>query len=110
TQLLSHWVRREEVFSWEEGVRLLSAVPAALWGFADRGLLAEGYRADLVVFDPDRIGPAMPTVEHDLPAGGGRLVQRANGIRSVLVNGTETFHDGQHTGQLAGRLLRQGRR
>ena len=82
------------------------ATPATLWGFADRGLVREGFAADLVVFDPDTIAPEMPEVAHDLPAGARRLVQRARGIAATVVNGEVLLRDGKHTGALPGQLLR----
>jgi N-acyl-D-aspartate/D-glutamate deacylase len=106
THLLGHWVRHEQAFSWEEGVRMLTFDPARLWGFADRGLVAEGYAADLVVFDPARIGPDLPDAVDDLPAGATRLVQRATGIDATVVNGRVLLRDGEPTGDLPGRLLR----
>ncbi len=106
THLLSHWVRERQAFTLEQAVRMLTLVPATLWGFADRGLVREGFAADLVVFDPDTIGPEMPEVAHDLPAGARRLVQRARGIAATVVNGEVLLRDGKHTGALPGRLLR----
>ena len=67
------------------GGRKITLVPATAWGFHDRGLLREGLAADLCVFDPDTIGPAMPDVRHDLPGGSVRLVQKANGIAATVV-------------------------
>jgi N-acyl-D-aspartate/D-glutamate deacylase len=107
TFLLSHWVRREEAFTWEEGVRMLTATPAHLWGFHDRGMIEEGRWADLVVFDPDHIGPDLPTVDNDLPAGGVRLKQRASGVLATVVNGEVLLYRGEHTGAHPGRVLRQ---
>ncbi len=106
THLLGHWVRARQAFTLEEAVRMLSFVPATYWGFADRGLVREGFAADLVVFDPDTVGPALPEVAHDLPAGARRLVQRARGILATVVNGQVLLRDGKHTGALPGRLLR----
>ena len=106
THLLSHWVRERQVFTLEEAVRMLTLVPATHWGFADRGLVREGFAADLIVFDPDTIAPAMPEVAHDLPAGARRLLQRAHGIAATVVGGQVLLRDGQHTGALPGRLLR----
>jgi N-acyl-D-amino-acid deacylase len=103
---LSHWVRQRQVFSLEHAVHMLTLVPATLWGFADRGLVREGFAADLVVFDPETIAPEMPEVAHDLPAGARRLVQRARGIAATVVNGEVLLRDGKHTGALPGRLLR----
>jgi len=106
THLLSHWVRAKQAFTLEQAVRMLTLVPATYWGFADRGLVREGFVADLIVFDPDTISPEMPEVVNDLPAGARRLVQRARGIAATIVNGEVLLRDGKHTGALPGRLLR----
>jgi N-acyl-D-amino-acid deacylase len=106
THLLSHWVRRKQAFTLEQAVRMLTLVPATLWGFADRGLVREGMAADFVVFDPETIAAEMPEVVDDLPAGARRLVQRTRGITATIVNGEVLLRDGKHTGALPGRLLR----
>jgi N-acyl-D-amino-acid deacylase len=106
THLLSHWVRRKQAFTLEQAVRMLTLVPATLWGFADRGLVREGMAADFVVFDPETIAAEMPEVVDDLPASARRLVQRTRGIAATVVNGEVLLRDGKHTGALPGRLLR----
>jgi N-acyl-D-amino-acid deacylase len=106
THLLYHWVRRKQAFTLEEAVRMLTLVPATLWGFANRGLVREGMAADLVVFDPETIAAEMPEVVDDLPAGARRLVQRTRGIAATVVNGEVLLRDGKHTGALPGQLLR----
>jgi len=106
THLLSHWVRAKQAFTLEQAVRMLTLVPATHWGFADRGLVREGFAADLIVFDPDTISPELPEVVNDLPAGARRLVQRARGIAATIVNGEVLIRDGKHTGALPGQLLR----
>ena len=106
THLLSHWVRRKQAFTLEQAVRMLTLVPATLWGFADRGLVREGMAADFVVFDPETLAAEMPEVVDDLPAGARRLVQRTRGIAATIVNGEVLLRDGKHTGALPGRLLR----
>jgi N-acyl-D-aspartate/D-glutamate deacylase len=106
THLLSHWVRARQAFTLEEAVRMLTLVPATLWGFADRGLVREGMAADLVVFDPDTIAAEMPEVVDDLPAGARRLIQRTRGVAATVVNGEVLLRDGKHTGALPGQLLR----
>ena len=106
THVLSHWVREKEAFTLEQAVRMLTLVPATLWGFADRGLIREGMAADLVVFDPDTIAPLMPEVVDDLPAGARRLIQRTRGVAATVVNGEILLQDGKHTGALPGQLLR----
>ncbi len=106
THLLSHWVRDKQAFTLEQAVRMLTLVPATLWGFHDRGLIREGMAADLMVFDPDTISAEMPEVVDDLPAGARRLVQRTRGIAATIVNGEVLLRDGKHTGALPGQLLR----
>jgi N-acyl-D-aspartate/D-glutamate deacylase len=75
-------------------------------GLADRGVLAPGYRADLDVIDLDRLRLRRPRVHHDLPGGGRRLLQRAEGYRHTVVRGAETYRDGVQTDALPGRLIR----
>ena len=99
-------VRAKGAFTLEQAVRMVTFVPATLWGFADRGLIREGLAADLVVFDPDRIGAEMPEVVDDLPAGARRLVQRCRGVLATVVNGEVLLREGKPTGSLPGRLLR----
>ena len=106
THVLSHWVREKQAFTLEEGVRMLSFEPASSWGLADRGLLREGFAADVTIFDPERIAPEMPEVATDLPAGAKRLKQKATGIAATVVNGEVVLRDGEHTGALPGQLLR----
>ncbi len=106
TYLLGHWVRDAGVFSLEEGVRMLTLEPALAWGFADRGLLREGLCADLNVFDPSTVGPAVPELVADLPGGGLRLSQRAEGFHATVVAGETTLREGEPTGRHPGRLLR----
>ena len=106
THLLSHWVRDREAFTLEEAVRQITYNTATLWGLHDRGLIRTGMAADLVVFDPDTIGPRLPEVTHDLPAGAKRLKQTADGIKHTVVNGEVLLTDNEHTGATPGRLLR----
>jgi N-acyl-D-amino-acid deacylase len=106
THLLSHWVRAKQAFTLEQAVRMITLVPATLWGFADRGLIREGLAADLVVFDPETIAAEMPEVVDDLPAGARRLIQRTRGVAATVVNGEVLLRDGKHTGALPGQLLR----
>ena len=106
THMLSYWVRARQAFTLEEAVRKLTFDNASAWEIYDRGLVRTGYRADLVVFDADRVRPAMPRVETDLPGGARRLVQKAEGIAAVVVNGHVTLEHGKATGNLPGQLLR----
>ncbi len=108
TYLLGHWVRELGALRLEEAVRLLTAVPAARYGLRGRGRLAPGAAADLVVFDPARVAMRSTEMVHDLPRGERRLLQRADGIVSVLVNGAAVVEDGVPTDRRPGRVLRGG--
>ncbi|HEV8715758.1 MAG TPA: amidohydrolase family protein [Candidatus Binatia bacterium] len=106
THLLSHWVREKQAVTLEEAVRMLSFVPASHWGLAGRGLLREGWAADVVVFDPDTVAPTLPELTYDLPAGARRLKQKATGFMASVVNGAVVLRNNEHTGALPGKLLR----
>jgi N-acyl-D-amino-acid deacylase len=106
THLLGHWVRERQEFTLEEAVRMITLAPAMAWGFSDRGLVRAGMRADLNVFDPVTVGPAVPELVDDLPAGGRRLEQRSHGFAATLVNGEVTILDGEPTGATPGQLVR----
>ena len=113
THLLGHWVREKGVLSLEEAVRLLTSRAAEVFGVSDRGRLAPGLAADLVVFDPARVGCSPLRRVRDFPGGADRLVSDAAGIRAVVVNGTLLREDGRDAvdpaGPLPGRVLRNGR-
>ena len=106
THLLSHWVREKQAFTLEEAVKMITCDTATQFGFHDRGLLREGMAADMVVFDPKTVGPQMPEVVTDLPAGAKRLRQKAHGIRATVVNGQTLLRDNEPTGNLPGKLVR----
>ena len=106
TYLLSHWVREKEIMSLEDAIRKLTFVPASLFGFSDRGLVRPGLAADLMVFDPDTIGPLEPGEAHDLPGGARRRKQLAKGIEWTLVNGQVLIEKGEHTGAFPGKVAR----
>lgn len=106
THLLSHWVREKEALTLEEAVHQLSFVPASHWKLAGRGLLREGWNADVVIFDPQTVEPQVPELTHDLPAGARRLKQKANGFLATIVNGEVVLRNNEHTGALPGQLLR----
>jgi len=101
--------REHELMALEEAVSLLTDRQARLYGLTGRGRVAQGWCADLVVFDPDAIAPGPIGWRNDLPAGAGRLYGEAEGIASVIVNGTEIVHDGELTGAAPGTLMRSGR-
>jgi len=109
TFLLTHWARdrrRGQTIELETVVRLQTQNTAALYGFHDRGTLAVGKKADVNVVDFDALHLHAPLMAHDLPAGGRRLVQSADGYRATICAGTVTFEDGEPTGALPGRLVR----
>ncbi len=106
THLLAHWVRDRQALTLEQAVEMITNRLATAWGFADRGLVREGFVADLNVINPDTVAPALPTVRHDLPGGAKRLVQGAVGIKATLVAGEILMQDGCHTGAYPGQLLR----
>jgi N-acyl-D-amino-acid deacylase len=110
THLLGYWVRQEQAFSLPEAIRMITSVPAAAWGFNDRGLLREGMAADMNILDPATVGPDMPTVVNDLPAGMKRLHQKATGFLATIVAGEVVLSNTEHTGALPGRLIRDGAR
>jgi N-acyl-D-aspartate/D-glutamate deacylase len=109
THLLSHWVREKQAFTLEEAVKLITCDTATQFGFHDRGLLREGMAADIVVFDAATVGPRMPEVVTDLPAGAKRLRQKADGMAATIVNGQVMLRDNEPTGALPGKLLRTKR-
>jgi N-acyl-D-aspartate/D-glutamate deacylase len=106
--LLGHWVRELGALRLEDAVRMLTSRPAEVYGLRDRGTLAAGLAADVVLFDPKTIRMRPTEVVADLPGGEKRLLQRAEGIPLVLVNGRAVVEDGEPTGALAGRVLRGG--
>jgi N-acyl-D-aspartate/D-glutamate deacylase len=109
TALLGEGVRKRALLSWEEAVHQLTDVPARLYGLRDRGRVAEGWWADLVMIDPERVGHGPERTRRDLPGGAERLYAEAEGIEHVMVNGIEVATDGSFTGNLPGSLLRSGR-
>ena len=106
THLLAHWVRARGDFSLEEAVRMITLAPARAWGFHDRGLLRQGLVADINIFDPELVAPAMPLVVHDLPAGEKRIEQKSVGFLATLVGGEVVIDHGEPTGARPGRLIR----
>ncbi len=112
TDLLGRWVREKKVLSLERAVHMLSDRPARIFGLSDRGVLASGRPADVVIFDPDTVAAGELERVHDLPAGEDRLISRPTGIEAVIVKGVMLReHDIDRMGPtdaLPGRLLRHG--
>jgi N-acyl-D-aspartate/D-glutamate deacylase len=101
--------RDRELLTLESAVQKLTDVPARLYGLKDRGRIEEGWCADLVVFDPEKVAPAEIEVREDLPGGAWRLYSEAIGVHHVFINGEQAVRDGQFTDARPGTLLRSGR-
>ena len=109
---LTWLVRDEGVVTLEEAHFRLSNLPARAAGFRDRGTLAEGKAADVLVYDMDELAidpPWIGEAVYDLPGDEWRRVQRAKGYDKIIVNGEVTFDDGECTGAVPGQLLRHGK-
>jgi N-acyl-D-aspartate/D-glutamate deacylase len=109
TSLLGNAVRRRQLLTLEEAVYELTGAQRRVCAVKDRGRVAEGWTADLVVFDPTTIGPREVQTRNDLPAGAHRLFATADGVEHVIVNGVEVVESGSLTGALPGIALRAGR-
>lgn len=110
TFYLQRWVRdasEAERIPLPQAIAELTSKPAALIGMTDRGRIAVGMKADLNVIDLAALKVRVPTIVYDLPAGGKRMQQGAEGISATIVSGVVTYRDGQHTGALPGRLVRR---
>jgi N-acyl-D-amino-acid deacylase len=111
TFMLMHWGRdrsRGPRLPLERLIKRQTSETAGFFGFADRGRLAPGLRADINVIDFDNMKVRKPELVHDMPAGGRRFVQRVEGYEATLVAGTPIFERGEHTGAMPGRLVRAG--
>lgn len=106
TAVLDIWVRQHQALTLEKAVHKLTAVPAKLFGIPNRGHLAEGKVADLVLFNPDTVAPKTPQYVNDFPQNGRRLIAKAEGIHATFVAGTQVYDNGTHTGEVPGRVLR----
>ncbi|MGH9186880.1 MAG: N-acyl-D-amino-acid deacylase family protein [Acidimicrobiales bacterium] len=109
TRFVGDMLRGRQLQSLERTVQMITDEPARLFGLRGRGRIAEGYHADLVVFDPETVGAEPATLVHDLPGGSARLTAGSTGVVRVLVNGVETVVDGKATGATPGTVLRSGR-
>jgi N-acyl-D-amino-acid deacylase len=109
TKLLGEWVREKQVMSLETAVRRLTFDSASTFGLYDRGLLRPGMAADIAIFDPATVKCGKEEVVHDFPAGGWRFKEPAAGIYATFVNGRMLMKEGEHTGNLPGRVLRNSR-
>ncbi|MFJ9890778.1 amidohydrolase family protein [Streptomyces sp. NPDC091287] len=109
TRFLGDCLRGRKLVSLTAAVKMLTDDPARLFGLRERGRIEEGFHADLVLFDPERIDAGPATLVHDLPGDSPRLDSKAIGIVSVRVNGVETLRDDKVTGAVPGTVLRSGR-
>jgi N-acyl-D-aspartate/D-glutamate deacylase len=109
TAFLGDCIRGRKLVPVEQAVRMMTAQPAGLFGIRERGVVREGYAADLFVFDPATVGSEPARLVHDLPGDTPRLYAGSHGVVRVLVNGVETVRDGEPTGAVPGALLRSGR-
>ena len=106
TYFLSKWVRDEELFTLEEGVRRITSVPARVCGLDDRGVIAPGFGADLMLVDLANLELGTKSIVSDLPAGGERWRAEVEGIEQVIVNGETIVESNKITGRLPGAVLR----
>jgi N-acyl-D-aspartate/D-glutamate deacylase len=108
TYYIRSWLLDREVIPLEEGIRRITHLPAMICGIKNRGLLARGYHADVVLIDPSRIRLGKKELVNDMPGGEPRWQVRPEGVVRVLVNGETIVQDGELTGTRPGRVLRVG--
>jgi len=106
THFLGRWIRERHLMPLGQAIRKLTSVPAEFFGIPERGVLREGFFADVVLFDPERVINHAPELVSDLPGGNQRLVTRADGIEAVIVNGGVTVERGELTGVRRGHVIR----
>lgn len=109
TRFIGDCLRGRKLLGLEQAVKMLTDDPARLFGLRERGRIAEGWHADLVLFDPERIAAGQATLVHDLPGDSPRLDSKAIGVRAVWVNGVEAIRDDVVSGSVPGKVLRSGR-
>ena len=109
TSWLHDCLHGKSLISLEDTVHHITQVPAELFGLRDRGVLKEGWFADIVIFDPETINAGEVILLNDLPGGEGRLYADVSGMRRVFVNGVPTVIDNQPTDHLPGTVLKSGR-
>ncbi len=109
TDWISDTLRGKKLTTMESAIQKMTNAPAQLFGLKDRGIIAEGYKADLVVFDPETIGAEPVTIRDDLPGNQKRLWSGSQGVEKVFLNGVVTVKDGESTGEKVGNLIRSGK-
>jgi N-acyl-D-aspartate/D-glutamate deacylase len=108
TYFIRSWLLDRKLFSLEEGIRRITLLPAMVTGLKGRGLLARGYHADVMLFDPTRLKLGKKGLVRDMPGGEDRWQVRPEGVARVIVNGQTIVKDGELTGARGGRVLRIG--
>ncbi len=106
TFILSYWHRQTGTLTIGEAIKKMTSGPAKVLGLTDRGVLAEGLKADINVFDADEVTELQPTLVNDFPGGAPRFIQRSRGFKATIVNGEISLLDGELTGNRAGQVLR----
>jgi N-acyl-D-aspartate/D-glutamate deacylase len=109
TQFLADCIRGRKFLPLEQAVQALTDTPARLFGLHERGRIAPGYHADLVLFDPQTIGASEIVMRNDLPGKSQRLFAESTGVKRVFVNGRPIVVDGKPTDERPGKVLRAGR-
>jgi N-acyl-D-aspartate/D-glutamate deacylase len=104
--MLSHWQRETGYYSMGQVIQKMTSGPARVVGLTDRGLLKEGMRADVNVFDADKVAELQPELVNDFPGGAPRYIQKSTGFKATIVNGQVSLLDGKLTGTRAGQVLR----
>ena len=108
TYFIRSWLLERQLFSLEDGIRRITHLPAMVTGIRARGLIARGYHADVMMFDPARIRLGKKELVRDMPGGEERWQVRAEGVVRVVVNGETIVEDGRLTGARPGRVLHIG--
>lgn len=108
TKWIGDCIRGRQLTTMERAIQMMTTEPAALFGLRDRGQVAEGFHADLFVFNPDTVDAEMVRLVEDLPGDSSRLMCDAIGVDLVVVNGTPIVRDGKDTGAIPGKVLRAG--
>ena len=104
--ILSYWQRETRHFTLGEAIQKMTSGPARVLGLKDRGTLAVGMRADINVFDADKVAELQPELVHDFPGGAPRYIQKSTGFKVTIINGQVSLVDGELTGVRAGKVLR----
>lgn len=106
TDMLANMVRKRGLLSLERAIARMTDAPCRLYGLKDRGRIADGWAADLVLFDPATVGPGADVELNDLPGGAKRIASTPTGMAHVFVNGVEVSRNGELTGSVGGQVLR----